>query len=56
MDQLDSRLKAEKINIQIEEVQPISDIQKLKVYNVSPIYKKNYSLASCRTLCFIAFN
>ena len=40
MDQPDARLKAERIYLQIDEVQRPSDTQKLKVYNVSPLSKK----------------
>ena len=37
MDEPDARLKAERIDLQIDEVQHPSDTQKLKVYNMSPL-------------------
>ena len=40
MDEPDARLKAWRIDLQIEEVQRPSDTQKLTVYNMSPLSKK----------------
>ena len=40
MDEPNARLKAERIDLQIDEVQRTPDTQKLKVYNVSPLSQK----------------
>ena len=40
MDEPDARLKAERIDLQIDEVQHPSDTQKLKVYNMSQLSQK----------------
>ena len=40
MDEPDARLKAERIDLQIDEVQHPSDTHKLKVYNMSPLSQK----------------
>ena len=40
MNEPDARLKAERIDLQIDEVQRPSDTQKLKVYNMSPLSQK----------------
>ena len=37
MDEPDARLKAERIDLQIDEVQLLSYTQKLKVYNELPL-------------------
>ena len=39
MDEPDARLKAERIDFQIVEIQHMSDTQKLKVY-MSPLFQK----------------
>ena len=40
MDEIDARLKAERIDLQINEVQHPSDTQTLKVYNMSLLSQK----------------
>ena len=40
MDEIDARLKAERIDLQINELQHPSDTQTLKVYNMSLLYQK----------------
>ena len=40
MDEPNARLKAERIDLQIDEVSTPSDTQKLKVYNMSPLPQK----------------
>ena len=56
MDEPDARLKAERIDLQIDEVQHPSNTQKLKVYNMSPLSQKFYCLAACQTLLFITID
>ena len=55
MDELDARLKAERIDFQIDETQRPSDTQKFKVYNMFPP-SKNYCFAACRNLLFITID
>ena len=40
MDETDARLKAKHIDIQFDPVQPPSNTQKLKLYNMSPMSQK----------------
>ena len=56
MDQPDARLKAGRIDLQIDEVQRRYDTKQLKVYNVSPLLQKLIAWLLGRTLIIITIN